>query len=171
MGVNPGLANGRGIAVERRRNNSLSGNVLISNNTVRNGNGQNEGALTHAHIFARTKANSNMSVTVTNNNVDSNFIARPKCASTRTPTRLATSLTPPNATDITGNTFAAGGVIDINEILGTHNVEQASAAAVAAANGGVTVNADPGVAFGVPCAVPPALADPLDSIDDNPCDG
>ena len=59
---------------------------------------------------------------------------------------------------------AGAGAIDLNEGTGnTLNIEQASAAAVAAANGipAGNVTPDAGVSFGVTCATPPAEAQPL----------
>lgn len=63
---------------------------------------------------------------------------------------------PTQCDDIGSNTLPAGAsaVIDIN---GTHNVEQASAAAVLGTNSGASVTADAGVTFAFPggCAAPP----------------
>jgi hypothetical protein len=162
VGAGAGLANGRGIAVERRRNNSLAGNVLISGNTIRNGAGQSAGALNTPGIFVRTKANANLSATITNNSVDTNLVGAAEIRLDTNANDAGDIVAPVQCDDLTGNTFpaGAGALIDINETNGTHNVEQASAAAVTAANGGVGVTADAGVSFGVACAAPPPIAPP-----------
>ena len=163
VGAGAGLANGRGIAVERRRNNSLAGNVLISGNTIRNGAGQSAGALNTPGIFVRTKANANLSATITNNSVDTNLVGAAEMRLDTNANDAGDIVAPTQCDDITGNAFpaGAGAIIDINETNGTHNVEQASAAAVTAANGGsVVVTNDAGVSFGVACAAPPPIPPP-----------
>lgn len=154
-----------GIRVERRKNNSPSGNVLVSGNTVRNGVGQSGNTLNAPGIFARTKANSNLSITVTSNNVDTNLTGG--VAEMRFDTNaneVGDIVAPVECDDISGNTLPAGAaaVIDINEANGTHNVEQASSAAVSAANSNASVTADAGVSFNVPCAAPPPSTPPVD---------
>ncbi|MGH9967469.1 MAG: Calx-beta domain-containing protein [Pyrinomonadaceae bacterium] len=158
VGIGVGLASGRGISVERRRNNSPNGNVLIAANTVFNGAGQNAGTLNTPGIFTRTKANSNLSATVLNNVVDTNFVGAAEMRFDTNANDVGDIVAPTQCVDISGNTFPAAvlAIIDINETNGTHNVEQASAAAVTLANGGVTVTADAGVSFNVACATPPA---------------
>ncbi|MFL6333834.1 MAG: beta strand repeat-containing protein [Pyrinomonadaceae bacterium] len=148
-----------GIVVERRRNNPPNGNVLISGNTVRNGTGTSGNTLNAPGIFARTKGNGNMSVTVTGNNVDTNLTGG--VAEMRFDTNandVGDIVAPVQCDDVSGNTLPAGAaaVIDFNETNGTHNVEQASAAAVSSANSSATVTADAGVSFNVACATPPA---------------
>ena len=160
IGAGVGASTGSGIIVERRRNNSPSGNALISGNTIRNGVGQNLGALNTPGIFARTKANSNLSVTVTNNNVDTNFVGAAEMRFDTNANDAGDIIAPVQCDDITGNVLPAGAIIDINEINGTHNVEQASEAATEAANLSANVTPDAGVTFGVACAAPPALTDP-----------
>jgi hypothetical protein len=163
VGVGVGATIQSGIRVERRRNNSPGGNVLISGNTVRNGAGGAGSTLNSPGIFTRTKANSNLSVSVTNNNVDTNLTGG--VAEMRFDTNANDAgdiVAPTQCDDINGNAFPAGAaaIIDINEINGTHNVEQTSAANVQAVNGGaVTVTADAGVSFNVACAVPPSAPD------------
>ena len=146
-------AAGRGIGVDRRATGGKQANVLIDGNTVRNGNGGSLGTLNTPGIFARAQGTTNSSVTLTNNDIDTTFIGG------AAEMRLDSAGTATQCSDISGNTFPAGAaaIIDINEAAGsTHNVEQASAAAVQAANGGlVTVTPDAGVAFGVACAAPP----------------
>jgi hypothetical protein len=149
-----------GIIVERRRNNSPAGNALISGNSVRNGNAAASlSTLNGPGIFVRTKANAHLDVTVTGNSVDtlsSNSVADMRFDSNAN--EVNDIVAPTQCDDITGNTFPAGAaaLIDINEINGTHNVEQSSGAAVTAANGSsVAVTPDAGVSFGVACAAPP----------------
>ena len=152
IGLSTGLANGRGIAVERRTAGAKQANVLIDGNTIRNGAGQAGSLLNGPGVFARAQNDTVSSITLTNNNIDTNFTGGVA------EVRLDTTGTATQCDDITGNVFPAVAlaVIDINEAVGsTHNVEQASAAAVTAANGGVTVTPDAGVAFGVACAAPP----------------
>ena len=79
-------------------------------------------------------------------------------AANRKITKPCTSSTPSGGAG-QANTLAAGaGTINLNEILGTLNVEQASATALATANGipsgNVAVGGTP--QFGVPCAAPPS---------------
>ncbi len=160
VGAGAGITIASGIRVERRRNNSLAGNVLISGNVVRNGVGQNLGALNTPGIFTRTKANANLSATVTNNDVDTNLVGAPEMRFDTNANDVGDIIAPVQCIDISGNTFPAPAntrIIDINEINGTHNVEQASEAAAEAANGGVNVTPDAGVSFGVTCAAPPAV--------------
>jgi VCBS repeat-containing protein len=157
VGAGAGLANGRGIVVERRRNGSHGGNVLISGNLVRNGVGQSAGALNTPGIFVRTKADAHLDVTITNNNVDTNFVGAAEMRLDTNANDAGDVLAPTQCDDISGNSFPAGASasIDINEVNGTHNVEQASAASVSLLNGSATVTADAGVTFGVACAAPP----------------
>lgn len=140
----------RGIAVERRTAGAKQANVLIDGNTIRNGTAIAGSALNSPGVFARAQADTISSITMTNNNIDTFFTGVAEV-------RLDTAGTATQCDDITGNIFpaAASAIIDINEAAGTHNVEQASAAAVTAANGGVTVTPDAGVAFGIACAAPP----------------
>ncbi|MGH9967461.1 MAG: Ig-like domain-containing protein [Pyrinomonadaceae bacterium] len=153
VGLSTGLANGRGIGVERRTAGAKQANVLIDGNTIRNGVGQSAGTLNTPGVFARAQNDTISSITLTNNDIDTNFVGAADV-------RLDTAGTATQCDDITGNTFPTGvaSLIDINEAAGsTHNVEQASAAAVTAANGGlVVVTPDAGVAFGVACAAPPS---------------
>src|SRR6185503_5779710 len=168
VGVGVAVTVQSGIRVERRRNNSLSSNVLISGNTVRNGAGGAGSTLNSPGIFTRTKANANMSVTVTNNNVDTNLTGG--VAELRFDTNandVGDIVAPTMCVDVTGNTVPATAIIDINETNGTFNIEQASAAAIAAANpavlvANVTVSGTP--TFGVACAIPPPAPDPSDFI-------
>lgn len=152
VGSGVGIASGRGITVERRQTGAKQANVLIDGNTIRNGVGLAGSLLNSPGVFARAQADTNSSITLTNNNIDTNFTGGVA------EVRLDSAGTATQCDDITGNIFPAVAlaIIDINEAVGsTHNVEQASAAAVTAANGGVTVTPDAGVAFGVACAAPP----------------
>jgi len=152
VGSGVGITNGRGIGIERRIVGLKQANVLVDGNTIRNGVGLAGSLLNSPGVFARAQNDTVSSITLTNNNIDTNFTGGVA------EVRLDTSGTATQCDDINGNIFPAVAlaIIDINEALGsTHNVEQASAAAVTAANGGVTVTPDAGVAFGVACAAPP----------------
>ena len=156
VGSNAGATTHYGIRVERRANNAPPANVLINGNSIRNGPGS-VSTLNGPGIHARTKANDNMSVTITSNNIDTLGAGVAEIRVDTNANDAGDITTPTQCSDITGNTLPAGAAaaIDINEVNGTHNVEQASAAAVAAANSGATVTADAGVTFGVACATPP----------------
>jgi hypothetical protein len=158
-----------GIEVFRRRVGAETANVLISNNSIRNGNGTP--TTLNAGIFVRGEADTSLSTTITNNNVNTLSTG---------PVEIRVDANSPGVgdpdaavvcADITGNTVAAGaGGIDLNEATGnTLNIEQASAAAVAAANGipAGNVTPDAGVAFGVTCATPPAIAEETASVSNN----
>ena len=152
VGSGVGITNGRGIGIERRIVGLKQANVLVDGNTIRNGVGLAGSLLNSPGVFARAQNDTISSITLTNNNIDTNFTGGVA------EVRLDTSGTATQCDDINGNIFPAVAlaIIDINEALGsTHNVEQASAAAVTAGNGGVTVTPDAGVAFGVACAAPP----------------
>ena len=147
-----GSTTGRGIAVDRRTAGAKQANVLIDGNTIRNGTAVAGSLLNSPGVFARAQNDTVSSITLTNNNIDTNYTGGVA------EVRLDTAGTATQCDDINGNVFPAAALatIDINEAVGsTHNVEQASAAAVTAANGGVSVTPDAGVAFGVACAAPP----------------
>jgi hypothetical protein len=141
-----------GVRVDRRVAGLKQANVLIDGNTIRNGTAIAGSALNSPGIFARTQNDDTSSVTVTNNNVDTAFTG---VAEMRYDTNNASATM---CIDVNTNIVAAGlGTIAINETAGTLNVEQASAAALALANGipagNVTVTGTP--QFGIACAVPP----------------
>jgi hypothetical protein len=156
VGVGAGAANFSGIRVERRRAGAKTANALIDGNTVRAGNGTNQGTLNTPAIFARTQADTTMALTVTNNNVDTTMLT---AAEMRFITNSPVAGDPTTQTmciDVNTNVFSAGSELRLDENVGTLNVEQASSAALAAANGGVTVNVAAGTpSFGVACAAPP----------------
>lgn len=144
-----------GIRVQRRTDNSPAANVLVSNNTVRAGNGTGGSALNSPGIFLRTQNVASMDVTVTGNDVDTNT------AATVAEMRVdASNLNSTLCLDANGNTLAGGsGLIALTEAAGAFlNVEQATAAALATANGipaaNVTQSGTPN--FGVACAAPVA---------------
>ena len=144
-----------GIRVERRTAGAKQANVLIDGNTIRNGTAVAGSALNSPGIFARTQIDNTSSVTVTNNDVDTIFTG---VAEMRFDTNNASATM---CVDVNTNIVAAGaGTIAINETAGALNVEQASAAAVAAANGipagNVTVTGTP--QFGIACAIPPVAS-------------
>ena len=152
-----------GINVQRRRLGAESSNVLVSGNSIRNGSAPFTNSLNGNGIWARGQADTNLSITITNNNINTLTTGGP--FDIRIDANTVAVGDPDAAVvcaDITGNTIAAGGLIDLNEATGnTLNIEQASAAAVSAANSSATVTADAGVSFGVTCATPPAAAPPL----------
>jgi hypothetical protein len=162
VGVNSSPTTSYGIRVERRTHNGPPANVLINNNSIRNGSATCGGtcatSLNGAGIHIRTKANDSMSATVTNNNVTT-------FTSGHSEMRLETNenegqpvVNPTGCVDANGNTLAGGaaGVISLFEQNGSLNIEQASAAALSAANGGATVTIGAGTpSFGVACSTPP----------------
>jgi trimeric autotransporter adhesin len=153
IGNNAGAVVRSGIRVERTTNGGPAGNnVLISGNSIRNGNGTSASALNAPGIFIRTQNTNSMDATVTGNNVDTNTST--VVAELRVDTSSAGST---QCLDASGNTLASGsGLIVLNETAGALNVEQASAAALATANGGATVTQTGTPNFGVACAAPVA---------------
>ncbi|MCA1618797.1 MAG: cadherin-like domain-containing protein, partial [Acidobacteria bacterium] len=154
------VTNQFGINVQRRRLGAETANVLISNNSIRNGSAPFTNGLNGNGIWARGQADTNLSVTITNNNINT-LTGGAGPFDIRIDANTVAVGDPDLAVvcaDINSNTIAATGFIDLNESStgDTLNIEQASAAAVAAANSGATVTADAGVAFGVACATPPA---------------
>ena len=154
IGIGSVISAGFGMRVQRRTDGSPAANVLISGNTVRNGNGAAGSALNSPGIHLRTQNTASMDVTATGNNVDTSFTG---VTEMRVETGNAGSVL---CLDAGGNTFPAGAsaVIELREPSGALNVEQASAAALSTANGGATVNviAPATPQFGVACAAPVA---------------
>lgn len=148
-----------GIRVIRRVDGSPSANVLVSGNTVRNGSGSAGSALNSPGIFLRTQNTASMDVTATGNDVETNTSG--VVAEVRADTVNATSTL---CLDANGNTLAAGsGLISLTEGTGVLNVEQASAAALATANGIPAGNISPvsgSPNYGVACAAPVAMLRP-----------
>ena len=149
-----------GIRIESRSNNAKNLNMLVSGNSVRNGNGGAGSGLNTSGLFIRTQNAGTMSATVTSNNISTNASGAAVEINVNTNTiTVGNPTTHILCFDASGNTLAAGaGIINLNELNGTLNVEQASAAALAGANGipagNVTVGGSP--TFGVACATPPA---------------
>ncbi|HEX8474956.1 MAG TPA: PxKF domain-containing protein [Pyrinomonadaceae bacterium] len=146
-GAPVGQSNESGITIERRRTGGTSGNVLVDGNTVVN----NSTTATATSVFARSQNNTNFTVTVTNNNLTN--------LGTASEIRVDSTGTSTLCSDITGNTLDSNtGTIRLNEAAtAPHNVEQASASALATANGissgNVFLTGTPN--FGVSCAAPP----------------
>jgi Bacterial Ig domain/Cadherin domain len=158
VGVGVGATNYFGIRVERRRAGAKTANVLIDGNTVRAGNGTNQGALNTPAIFARTQADTTMALTATGNNVDTSMLSAAEMRFITNSPVIGDPTTPTMCTDVNANAFPAGAAAEIrfDENVGTLNVEQASSAALAGANGGANVNVAAGTpSFGVACAAPP----------------
>jgi Bacterial Ig domain/Calx-beta domain/Lamin Tail Domain len=129
-------------------------NVLFSGNTVVNNS--SSGSL-ETTVFARAEDDVNFQLTVSGgNNLTNQGTLAEFTARAAFPIGAGDTM----CLDMTGNTLNAGaGNIVLTEDAGsTLNVEQASAAALAAANGipagNVAVNGAP--TFGVACATPPA---------------
>jgi hypothetical protein len=150
-----------GISVQRRRLGAETANVLISNNSIRNGSAGFTSTLNGNGIWVRGQVDTMLTTTITNNNVNTLSTGGPtemRIESNTVAVGEADAATV--CADINGNTVGGGsGVIFLNETsTNTLNIEQASAAAVAAANGipapNVTVGGAP--SFGVACATPPA---------------
>ncbi|MET0626560.1 MAG: PxKF domain-containing protein [Pyrinomonadaceae bacterium] len=153
VGMGTTITNGFGMRVQHRVDGSSAANVLISGNSVRNGNGAAGSALNGPGIHLRTQNTTSMDVTATGNDIDTNFTG---VTEMRVETAQAGSVL---CLDANGNIFPAGAsaVLELRETNGALNVEQASAAALATANGGVTVTTAAGTPnFGVACAAPVA---------------
>ena len=122
--IGSGSTTARGVGIERRTTGAKQANVLVDGNTIRNGVGGAGSLLNSPGVFARAQQDTVSSITLTNNDIDSNF------SGTIPDVRLDTANTATQCVDIDGNTFPAGAaaLIDINEAAGsTHNIEQASA--------------------------------------------
>ncbi|HEX8560198.1 MAG TPA: PxKF domain-containing protein [Pyrinomonadaceae bacterium] len=142
-----------GVSIQNRSANGKSLNLNFSGNTVRNGNGGSGSALNTPGVFLRAQNSASMSATLTGNDIETST------STTVAELRVDTSVGSPTlCLDVNGNTLDGGaGRVALNQTSGAFNVEQASAAAVAAANGvpagNVTVAGSP--QFGVACAAPP----------------
>ena len=154
VGNNSNVTLQNGARVFRRRAGGQSANVLFSGNVIRNGNASAVTSRNGAGLYTRTEADTTMSITVSNNNIDTLNVNPDIYVETISPTP-ADPVTQVMCADLNGNSVN-GGSISLQESEGTLNIEQANAAAVAAANGGATVNVTGAVAFGVACAAPPA---------------
>lgn len=146
-----------GIRVENRSKNAKQMNILVSGNSVRNGNGGMGSSLNTSGIFIRALDAANLQATVTGNNVSTlSSIAQEIRADVNNPSSGAgTAVT---CVDISGNTLALGsGTIVFNQITGTLNVEQSSTANAASVNGipAGNVTTSGSVNFGVTCSAPP----------------
>ena len=142
-----------GILVTNRNNNAKNLNLNLSGNTVFNANGGAGSAISTAGVLIRDQNSATTDATVTGNTIETNTSS--VVAELRVDTQSATSFL---CLDVSGNTLAGGasGLIALNRLAGsTYNVEQASAAAVTAANNGATVTASGSPAFGISCAAPP----------------
>jgi hypothetical protein len=152
-----------GLRVENRNGNAKNLNILISNNLVYNGNGGAGSALNNSGMLIRTQGSATMSGTVTNNTFNVNTSANSNGINGQTTGPAGSNST--FCLDATGNTITAPSTgIALSEVLGTLNVEQASLAALSAANGGTTTATVTGSpTFGVACATPPAAPESFDS--------
>ncbi len=154
VGLGTALSAGgeNGIIVTNRNNSAKNLNLNLSGNTVRNANGGSGSTINTPGVLIRDQNSATTDATVTGNDIETN--TSNVVAELRVDTLTATSIL---CLDVNGNTLAGGasGVLAINESAGTLNVEQASAAAVAAANNGATVTVTGTPQFGVSCAAPP----------------
>ncbi|MFL6254753.1 MAG: PxKF domain-containing protein [Pyrinomonadaceae bacterium] len=141
-----------GVNIQNRNNSGKSLNLNFSGNTVRNGNGGAGSALNTPGVFIRDQNSSSLDATLGANNIETNTSS--VVAELRVDTSNAGSTL---CLDVNGNTLAGGasGLIAINETAGALNVEQASAAAVTAANNGAAVTTSGTPQFNVTCANPP----------------
>ncbi|HYP53444.1 MAG TPA: HYR domain-containing protein, partial [Pyrinomonadaceae bacterium] len=141
-----------------------SANVLVENNTIRNGSGAVASATTGPGLYSSTEDNASLNLVVLNNNIETNSTGP---AEERSETRFPVGAGSTMCLNMGGdgsagqaNTLASGaGAIFLNEAAGTTlNVEQASTAALASANGipagNVTLTGTP--QFGVSCSAPPS---------------
>jgi uncharacterized repeat protein (TIGR01451 family) len=141
-----------GVRIENRNPNGRSLNLNFADNIVNTGNGGAGSATNTAGVFLRVLNTNSFSATLTNNNVDtntSNAVAELIAITQNAGSTLCL--------DATGNTFAGGaaGLITLNETAGALNVEQASAAALTAANNGAAVTTTGTPNFNIACAAPP----------------
>jgi uncharacterized repeat protein (TIGR01451 family) len=145
-----------GVRIENRNPNGKNLNLNFSGNTVRNGNGGTGSTLNSPGVLIRGTNTNSFDATLTGNDIDtssSNVIAELRVDTLSAGSTLCL--------DANGNTISAGaGQIALNETAGALNVEQASAAALATANGipaaNVTTSGTP--QFGTPpCANPPLV--------------
>ncbi|HEV2764506.1 MAG TPA: Calx-beta domain-containing protein, partial [Pyrinomonadaceae bacterium] len=156
VGVGDALSPGgeSAIRVENRNPNGKNLNILISNNLFYNGNGGAGSLLNGSGMLIRAQETATMSATVTNNtfNVNNSSTAAGINAQTTNGTTCTFCM------DASGNTITApGGGFSLAEVNGTLNIEQASSAALSAANGGASVSIATGTPqFGIACATPPA---------------
>ncbi len=163
VGTGTPLATGgeNGIRIENRNGNAKNLNILVSNNLVYNGNGAAGSPLNNSGMLIRAQGTATISSTVTNNTVNVNTSSGSFGFNVQT----ANGTTETLCFDGSGNTITApGGGFGLTEVNGTLNIEQASSAALATANGGASVSIVSGSpTFGVACAVPPAATVDIDS--------
>jgi uncharacterized repeat protein (TIGR01451 family) len=141
-----------GVRIENRNPNGRSLNLNFADNIVNTGSGGSGSATNTAGVFLRVLNTNSFSATMTNNTVDtntSNAVAELIAITQNAGSTLCL--------DATGNTFAGGatGLVTLNETAGALNVEQASQAALSAANNSVTVTETGSPNYGTACAAPP----------------
>lgn len=145
-----------GIRIENRSTNGKQMNILVSGNSVRNGNGGTGSSLNTSGIFIRSQNSSNIQATVTGNNVSTlSSVAQEFRADVGGPSGSTST----SCIDVFSNVLVAGsGTMVVNQTLGTMNVKQTSAANLASVNGipAGNVTTSGTINFGVSCATPPA---------------
>lgn len=150
-----------GIRVLRRRVGGQSANVLVSNNTIRNGNATAVTTRNGTGIYVRGESDTTASVTLQNNNIDT-LNSNPEIIVESNSPAVGDPATQTLCSDINGNAVN-GGSISLIETEGTLNIEQGpTSAAVSSANGGATINVTGAPSFGISCAAPPSIAEPFD---------
>ncbi|HEX8282295.1 MAG TPA: PxKF domain-containing protein [Pyrinomonadaceae bacterium] len=141
-----------GIRVENRNPNGKSLNLNLADNSIFNGNGGSGSTTNTPGVFMRVLNTNSFSATVTNNTIDtstSNAVAELIAITQNAGSTFCL--------DATGNTLAGGasGQITLNETAGALNVEQATQAALSAANNNAAVTQTGSPNYGVACAAPP----------------
>jgi hypothetical protein len=167
VGIGTALSGGgeSGIRIENRNSNAKNLNILVSNNLVYNGNGAPGSSLNGSGIFIRAQNSATLSATVTSNTVNTNNSNNSNAL--RADTNFSAGNNATLCLDASSNTLTSpvsADDINLNEIQGILNVEQASLAALAAANPGSTAVTTTGTPqFGITCATPPAAPESFDS--------
>lgn len=163
VGIGTALSAGgeHAVRVEMRNTNAKDLNILISGNLFYNGNGGAGSPLNTSTMLIRSQGTATMSATVSNNTFNDNNSSSSFGINAQT----TNGTTEVFCLDASGNTISApGGGFNLAETNGTLNIEQASSAALSAANGGASVTIATGSpSFGVTCATPPAAPESFDS--------
>lgn len=122
-----------GIRIENRNSSAKKMNVLVSGNSVRNGNGGNGSSLNTSGLFLRAQNTANLQATVTGNNIETSSSVAQEF---RADANNSASGTATICIDVTGNTLAAGaGTMVLNQVQGVLNNKQSGTAALASSNG------------------------------------
>ena len=151
----PSAGSQQAMELRFRQTNNSNVNVLVDNN------GHGTGAIINTAVtFLDIDAedNARVDVTITNNEFTNTNAAPGAAIAVATEDLVAAGGPPIMDVSITGNDLdATGNVIDLNKSAGDMNVTQASAAAIAAANGGATVNVSGTPDFSQPAPTLPTV--------------